>query len=363
MKPEPIKLYAPDSYRESKISFHTELMFPFWGVTAKETMPYVRAASLQYQYSSNDFTLVKDIQDADYVVIPYSYERLKLLNPEKARRIEQDAHDAGKPLLIDAAGDIEHEITIPNSVILRVSQYSYSKQPNEITIPFPAEDLLESYAEGKLQLRPKKEKPSVGFTGWADISLSKRIKITVKEIPITVGALFDSERGAEHKGILFRERALKALSKNSRVEGHFTARTSYSGHVKTIQGSVVDNRREFVENLLASDYALCVRGDANSSVRFYEALSLGRIPLFLDTACVLPLEDRINYRDFCVFVDWRDTDRIGDILADFHASLSPEKFEEMQRKARAAYREYLRMDSFSKHLADTLRKRRQETEF
>jgi glycosyltransferase involved in cell wall biosynthesis len=112
-----------------------------------------------------------------------------------------------------------------------------------------------------------------------------------------------------------------------------------------------------VDNLVASDYALVVRGDANSSVRFYEALSLGRIPLFLDTACVLPLEAAINYRDFCVFVDWRDIDRIGEKLLEFHRSLAPERFEDMQRKARTAYEEYLRIDAFSKRLATLLRAR------
>lgn len=352
---EPVRLYAPDTYREPKISMHTELMFPFWGITAKDTMPYVRAAMLQYQYSKDDFVLVEKIEDADFVVMPYQYERFKLINPEKVRMIVAEAEKAGKPLILDGSGDLEYRIDIPHSVILRVSQYQYSKKPNEITIPFPAEDLLETYAGGELQIRKKPDRPSVGFTGWAGMSAKKRFKTYVKELPVTLGTLLDEQRGAEHKGILFRERALKALSKHVGIEAHFKARATYSGHIKTIEGKVEDNRREFVENLLDSDYALCVKGDANSSVRFYEALSLGRIPLFLDTACVLPLEEMIDYRDFCVFVDWRDTDRIGDALVEFHGAISSEKFEDMQRKARSVYREYLRIDSFSKHLAVTLR--------
>jgi len=352
---QPIKLYAPDTYREPNISQHTEIMFPFWGITAKATMPYVRAAALQYQYSKEDFVLVPRIEEADFVVIPYQYERLKLINPGKVKMIVEEARVAGKPLFIDGAGDLEYDIDIPNAVITRVSQYQYSRKPNEITIPFPAEDLLETYAGGDLQVRKKPDVPSVGFTGWAGLSLEKRLKTHIKELPVTVTALFDERRGAEHKGVLFRERALKALSRHRGIEAHFKARPSYSGHVQTIVGEVKDVREEFVNNLLASDYALCVRGDANASVRFYEALSLGRIPLFLDTACVLPLESMIHYRDFCVFVDWRDTESIGDALLDFHASVSPERFEEMQKEARRAYREYLRSDSFSKHLSAMLR--------
>lgn len=353
---EPIRLYAPDRYREPKLYTHSELLFPFWGVTAKESMPYVRAASLQYQYSKNDFALVDRMQDADYVVLPYSYNRFKAVHPAKVAMIIREAKHAGKQIIIDGSGDSEHPIAVPHSIILRISQYAYKRQPNEITIPATAEDLLMSYAKGALHLREKSAKPSVSFTGWARVSIKTRLKLLVKELPLSLVMFADAKRGAQHKGILFRARVLEALSRNPRIEPHFTLRASYSGHMRTIQGAVADNRREFVENLLDSDYALCVKGDANYSVRFYEALSLGRIPLFLDTACVLPLEDIINYRDFCVFADWRDTDRIGDILADFHAKLSPEQFINMQKKARDAYAQYLRMDAFSAHLAAKLRK-------
>lgn len=351
----PVKLYAPDRYREPKLFTHVELLFPFWGITAKESMPYVRAAAYQYQYSKDDFALVDSIADADYVLVPYSYDRLKATNPDRLKGIIADAQKAGKMLLIDGAGDIERPIRIPNSVILRISQYAYSKQPNEITVSGVAEDLLESYADRQLRVREKSKKPVVGFTGWATLSPKARLKLWMKELPIWLTAVVDRKRGAEQKGLLFRIRTLRALSKNLRVEPNFTARATYSGHLKTITGGVEDNRKQFVENLLHSDYALCVKGDANYSVRFYEALSLGRIPLLLDTACVLPLEDIINYHEFCVFVDWRDADRIGDILADFHAKLSPEQFVGMQKKAREAYQKYLRMDAFSVQLARQLR--------
>ncbi len=60
----PVKLYVGPDYKEPKLYTHIELMFPFWGVTAKESTPYVRAASLQYQYSKDDFTLVDNIMDS-----------------------------------------------------------------------------------------------------------------------------------------------------------------------------------------------------------------------------------------------------------------------------------------------------------
>ena len=354
---KPIKLYVGPDYVEPTLFTYTELLFPFWGVSAKESMPYVRAAALQYQYSKDDFSLVDTIQEADYVLMPYQYDRLLKANPERAQKIIAEAREAGKTLIIDASSDIEHPIHIPNTILFRISQYRYSIQPNEITVPFPAEDLLEVYAGGELRPREKNERPTVGFTGWASVSFLSRIKLYIKELPILTAALFDRKRFAEHKGIFFRQRALHALEASSRVETKFTARPTYSGHVATITGSVADNRAQFVDTLRTSDYALCVKGDANASVRFFEALSLGCIPLFVDTACVLPLEDRINYRDFCVYVDWRDLHRIGDIIADFHTKCTPERFKEMQMMARETYKTHLRMDAFSRDLAGLLRKR------
>jgi len=195
MNPNPIKLYAPDTYRNAKFFTHVELLFPFWGVTAKDTMPYVKAAALQYQYSKDDFILVDDIHDADYVLMPYSYERLKTVNPEKVRTIIDEARIAGKQIIIDGAGDLEYPIDIPNSVILRVSQYGYSKKQNEITVPFPAEDLLESYAGGELQVRKKPIRPSVGFTGWAGMSVKTRIKTYLKELPVSLKSIFGTALG------------------------------------------------------------------------------------------------------------------------------------------------------------------------
>lgn len=355
MNPEPLKLYVGPWYR-SPVS-HIPLLYPFWGVAKKSSKAYVYDAMAKYQFSRNDFTLVDAIAGADYVLVPHNYRKLMMADPRKFAAIAEDARKAGKPLFVDGSGDIEWPVTEPGAVVLRLSQYRYAVAQNEITIPFLADDLLETHYDGRPQLRKKEERPSVGFAGWAHFSLSQRLKTYVKELPVTLASLVDPRRRAEHKGLYFRERALRALKTNPRVDSRILARATYSGHAATMQGTFADNRREFVENLHGSDYALAVRGDANASVRFYEALSLGRIPLFLDTACVLPLENIVNYREFCVFVDHTNLSRIGDILADFHAGISPETFENMQRKARAAYEGFLRIDAFSKHLAAELRRR------
>jgi len=105
-----------------------------------------------------------------------------------------------------------------------------------------------------------------------------------------------------------------------------------------------------------SDFALSIKGDGNFSLRFFEALSLGRIPLFVNTDCVLPLENIIDYKKFVVFVDHKDIKRIDVILSDFYKNLSDDDFVEMQKQAREAFEKYLRIDSFFKLIPDILKK-------
>jgi len=350
----PVKLYMGDWYREPKIKSYIFLLYPAWGVVAKSSMPYIAAAVTKYKYSGEDYEFVKNIADADYVLVPHPPGLFRKFNNEKFEKILAEARAAKKLILIEGSGDIELPMVGEDLVLLRQSQYRYSVKPNEITVPLPADDLLETYFGGKLAARQKQTKPSVGFAGWATLSLKQRTKTYIKFLPTYITSFFHHERRAEKKGVLFREQILNILQRAQGITTNFLGRKSYAGNPITVSGSMDESRREFVENLNGSDYALCVRGDGNSSIRFYEALSLGRIPLFFDTACVLPLEHLIDYKKFCVFVDHPDVKKIGVKLLEFHKNCSLEEFELMQVRAREAYEKYLRPDVFPKYLAQQL---------
>lgn len=350
----PVKLYIGDWYREPKIQSYIFLLYPHWGVVAKSSMPYIAAAVTKYRYSGEDYIFVTDIADADYVVVPHPPGLFLKFNKEKFEKILSEARAAKKLILIEGSGDIEIPFVGDDLVLLRQSQYRYSAKPNEMTVPLPADDLLETYFGGVLSVRAKQELPSIGFAGWAHINLKQRAKTYIKYLPTLVVSILNPERRAEKKGVLFREQILNILSRTEGVVTKFLGRKSYAGNPTTVSGSMEENRREFVENLAGSDYALCVRGDGNSSIRFYEALSLGRIPLFFDTACVLPLEHLIDYKKFCVFVDHKDVETIGEKLVAFHKHCSSHDFEQMQIRAREAYEKYLRPDMFPKYLARQL---------
>ncbi len=350
-----LKLYVNREFT-ARLSY-IPLLFPFWGPILKDATPYLKAALERHNFDKSYYELTGDIDEADFVLTPHNYWYFK----EKPHSVflekcVEEAQNHNKPLLIDAQGDPCEHINIKNAYVLRTSQYRFRVKENEIMTPAYAEDLLEAYGGGRLEIRKKEDMPTVGFAGWAKAPFLFRMKSLIKEIPLRLISVFDRRRGAMKKGIFFREKAILALKKSKLVKTNFIIRDFFSGHTGTIKGDAKTSRQQFVDNILNSDYVLCVKGDGNFSVRFYETLSLGRIPLFIDTETILPLEDVINYKDFCVFVDFRDLPKIDKILAEFHKNISEEQFVIMQKKARDVFENYLRIDKFTKYLAERLKK-------
>ena len=354
MNIEPLRLYVdPDLIAEGLD--YVLILYPFWGTIHKKETPYNEKTVSDHGFDKRYATLVSSIDESEYVLVPHDYWHIKEKHPELLHRIVEKAQAHEKPLLIDASGDRHGEVKIPHSRVLRINQYRFDLPAHEITMPIPCEDLLESYAGGLFVEREKREIPSVGFVGWGSVHFKQRVRTFIKEIPLRILILLKSHYKVYKKGVFWREKAINIMQASSLVDSQFIIRSSYSGHTNTLKGDPQKNRQEFVANILNSDYTLIIRGDANAATRFYETLSLGRIPLFLDTACVLPLEDVIDYKEFCVFVDYSDIHDLPKILADFHYSLSTEQFIAMQRKARYVFEHYLRYDSFSPYLVQALR--------
>jgi len=303
------------------------------------------------------YRIVEDSSEADYVLLPYSYWFLLREDPKLVSLYEKEARSLGKPLLIDAIGDSAKEINIPNSVVLRYASYRKKLKENDVIVPVFADDLLVAHKDGAFTAKEKSEKPTVGFSGWSSFSFFTLPRPYIRNAHLLLLGIFFPQLRARTKGIFLRKKILSILKKSQLVTPNLLERESYSGNIKTAKGNVNTLREEFVNNILESDYTLCVRGDANQSTRFFETLSLGRIPLFVDTDIPLPLEDKINYREFCVFIDYRDINRIDKIVADFHKKVTPERFTSMQKRAREVFETYMRMDVYTKYLMQTLKEK------
>lgn len=325
------------------------LLYPNLGVQKSDTIMFLNRAF--GGLTQPLVTIVDTPEEADYILLPHNYSSLKAHNSYVIKQGEL-AKKLGKKLIIFWHGDRDAPIDDDNVIVFRTSQYRSCIQKNEVMMPAYAEDLL----EGQLQLRDKHPgKPVIGFCGWADYkNLKNHIGTVIKNSLIEASSIVGIRREARIKGITYRMKAIKHLQQSTAIDPNFIIRSSYSGHTSTIKTDPEQTRREYIDNLLGSDYALIIKGDGNYSYRFYEALSLGRIPVLLDTECVLPLEDVINYGEFILRVPHWDLFHLDQIVAEHYRKTSDADFIAMQKKAREAFEKYLRVDKFLEYVVGNL---------
>jgi len=351
-----LTLYVHPSWHRKGL--HSPLLNPWWGNVIDEASVLAKQMFDTYAFDTTCYTITDEVQAADMVFAPYRHNWLVQFDPQLLAECAQAARSAHLPLLIDGSGDIEKPLTIKNAYILRIGGYRFIHERGRIIVPLLADDLLEHYRSGRLEVRPKgKGKPVVGFAGWTNISSKQYVRTLIKELPVRFLSIFDARYRTCTKGVIWRQKAIRALNHSSHILFNLRARSSFSASQKTAEGDMQALREEMVDTILRSDYALDVRGDANNSTRLFEILSLGRIPIIVDTERNLPFRDTIDYSSFALMVDFRDINRLPEIVAEFHRNISPERFEEMQKNARDVYVNYFRIDALMRPLVEELRAR------
>jgi glycosyltransferase involved in cell wall biosynthesis len=352
---EHLTLYVNPTWRRPGI--HTPLLNPWWGNPNPEESLFAKEMFDAYQFDVSVYTITDDITKADLVLVPYKYQWFLRNTMFLFEECIQTAQQARLPLLIDGVGDIDHTINISNAYVLRIGGYRFVPEQGRIQIPPPSDDLLERCCKGQLQIRKKGVgRPVVGFAGWAKLTLVQHLRTMVKEIPIRLRGICNSRYRAMQKGVLWRIRALAVLKRSPLVILNLKERASFSGSAKTAVADMRRLRQELADTVLESDYCLDVRGDANDSTRLFEVLSLGRIPVLLDTERRLPFSDMLDYKEFCLTVDFRDIKKLPERIAEFHNTISPERFEAMQRRAREVFVQYFRIDAQMRQIVRELSK-------
>lgn len=352
-----LTLYVDPTWKREHL-IHSMLLNPFWGVSGAKDEALLRIQLAQtHTFNTTSYGITDNLEKADMVFMPYCHRDVRRSYPELLSECHTTAQSAGKPLLVDGIEDIQHIIELPHTYVLRYGGYRFETSEQDIVIPPLANDLLEMYCSGTIEIRKKGKTPVVGFAGWSSLTLYQRLRTTTKELPDRLRGLIDSRYRAKKKGVFFRGRAISILKRSSIVTLNLLARTSYSGHVQTASKGIETLQREFIDNLIQSDYGLDIRGDANASTRLFEILSLGRIPIIIDTERNLPFRDVVDYDAFSVTVDFRRLSNLPSIIADFHNNISEERFEQMQRNARDAFVTHFRIDALMSHIIAELQSR------
>ncbi|MDX2078482.1 MAG: exostosin family protein [bacterium] len=337
-----LRIYSDKSYIPPQTA-HVNMLCPFWGINPEALEPYPNAYSNYVSEGEKIFELVNNIEEADCIIAPVAWEKNiqgQLLTSQFA-----ELASPNKPIVIFFHHDSDEPIPVPNSVIFRTSFYKSQQKPTEYALPTWNEDPLKVHNQDQLVIREKQSTPVLGFCGYV-ITPNMNIIQYVKDIGryIKDGIHKTNAKRQKRAYHVFRGKIVQRLKKSKRIQTNFIIRHQFYGVVTTLQRHQYN--QEFFQNTIDSDYILCVRGAGNFSYRLYETLACGRIPVFVNTDCVLPYDFEIDWKQYCVWIEANEIDLIEQKVRDFHDKLSPEAFIALQKNCRKLWEDYLSPEGF-----------------
>lgn len=295
----------------------------------------------------NSYTLVSNIAEADIVLLSFSinnYFDWKL--GKELKSISDECNKYNKNAFGYISGDFG--IAFPefsNITYLRMGGFRSQLSQKNKGFPVTYSDYFQIlFQQENPKPHSKPELPIVGFCGHATLSNVKRAKEMIKCL-LENGKRFISNPFRKDWESLFasayeRARLLTCLSNSDLVKTNFIFRSHYRAGAQTEQERH-QTTLEYYNNIAESDYVLCVRGAGNFSVRFYETLMMGKIPVFVNTDCLLPFEDKINWKNHVVWVEWDNRKNIASIVSNFHAKLTEDDYIGLQIANRKLWKETL----------------------
>lgn len=342
-----LKIYTDEEYLpEDAAPF--PLVRPFWN---KRMVPDERF--LKYETAAHEFITRTSLEKADVVVLPFGWERtdIDLRAMQLATALADKASRARKPIVVFYWSDSTEEVPLTGSIVFRTSLYASTRKENEFAMPAWSEDFIGRLMGDDISLLPKLHKPSVGFCGFAGY------RLTSGSGPLrTPKKLIRRLKHGWHRRTI-RESALMHLMQTERVQSDFLVQDRFwtgLDEQKTEAGRL-QARERFIRNIVTNDYTLCSRGGGNFSYRLYETLSCGRIPLFVNTDCVLPLEQQIDWKSHSVWIEQDEIANIASRLIEFHEQISNSDFIELQRACRLLWEKKLSPLGFFSELARQLK--------
>ena len=348
-----VKLYFPISHYEPR----RRLVFPLLRPFIKDTIfTDVQRVEI-YSVSEQDFEFTNSLVDADLVILTMAWNYyVETKQTDLAIDFVNECNALGLRVLTVNVGDFGLRMPFfENLTILRSNGCKSNFTKNEYTLPSFIKDPLVAYfgLQG-VMARPYTSRAVIGFCGQANISLvyagKEIIKTSLRNLMFYVGLSFHEPQKLISTSFL-RASILDDLLKSANVSTNFILRKKYRAGVKNDK----DNHKttyEFYDNIMDSDYIVCVRGAGNFSIRFYETLAMGRIPIFINTDSGLPFDDNIDWKKHVVWIEYNERHKVAEKVAHFHRALSEKEFIDLQLSNRQLWEKSLTLKGFFKTLIE-----------
>ena len=346
-----MKLFYPENHYNPECRAQ---LFPLLRpVITGKLLPDI-SSGLSFVVSNQEFYITPKFFEADLVILTMSWNYYYKKNKkEQALHFIEQAKQAKKTVWVSLLGDFGLEFPNFNNIIVFRSSGYFSKLPSWhkglpvfITDPFKYQ-----YFKRNVGIPEYKDKPKIGFCGLASNNGLTTFQQLVKTVVKNIGYYLKIYKQTPEALVVapyLRYKCLKQLQASSRLETKFIIRKKYRAGAKTKKDRD-QSTKEYFNNILESQYVLCVRGAGNFSTRFYETLAMGRIPVYLDSDGLLPLSKIIDWKKHVVWVDWHERFNIAEKIIDFHKSLNEESMQALGASNRALWESNLQTGGFLKN--------------
>lgn len=332
---------------------HTTLYYPkelFDDSSRWHIFPLLKSLLKEESFKTELFSIVDTIEEASFIIIPMSWNYYYRCNHVKQVLDYYKTVPSNKKVVSFVFGD--KGVKVPKNykgLVFRTSGFRSKLPKNHIGLPVFIEDPLKKYySQDSVINKPFSLKAIVGFCGQARpfglYNIKEYFKIILKNILALVGYSYRDVEPIVSASYL-RIQILNYLKASHNVICNFIIRKAYRAGITT-QKDTHSSTLEFYNNIVSSDYIVCIRGAGNFSTRFYETLAMGRVPVFVNTDCLLPLSQIIDWKQHVVWVEYNDIHSIGEKISAFHKLHNEASLEGVFLKNRTLWEQHLRLYSF-----------------
>jgi len=282
------------------------ILMPFWGCVKKDE-PHKDRFDDWVLRGKSIYTFVDSMEDADVVVYPQD----PTIDVRGFEQFKKDTQN--KKMLVFFNSDSQEDINVrQNTILFRTSKTKKTKFSYEFGLPGWSEDW------GKLPFITS-DKPIVGFCGQD----------------------FNPK---------LRSHVLDILEKDNNIETNFIRKKQFwGGWINKGRDPTLGRklRNEYINNLKSTEYCVCMRGGGNFSYRLYETMMSGRIPILINTDCILPYDFFINWNEFFPIIDANNINNVSKIVLNYHNKIN---HKERQQWLREVWEKYISPYGFFNNL-------------
>lgn len=304
------------------------------------------------------FELSTSIQDSDWIIIPvFTTELLDKSGRDLIKHSALLARENKKLLGVISNSDFIVDVEVDNAFVFTPG--AYQSKPRQIALPatLPDDPYLKWIGTDWKPL-PISTSPTVGFCGQATSHPLKALKdiytFGTAKIKNKLG-LSLSNPGPIFLPAFQRKKVLAYFEKDPRIQTDFILRDRYRGGAVN-PSQKVQVEREFFQNINRNLFTVCLRGMGNYSVRFYQTLAMGRIPILIDTNEQLAFQQFNQLDRLIPVVSFEKIDHISSELLDFFRSRSNAELLDLQHTLRDIWKEYYQRRGLIQYFAKTLEK-------